>query len=148
MSMDDELRLVDRFEQRHGNESAMARASEFLIEYLSLIDLPPIAKRGLDVATRYQRGNAGLPELIAERDKLATALKGNFASTQRGHPEYGLVQAVHAVLWHLHDPTHGGGASEVISNTFEATRSGAPDHAIVQTLLKRSFPADNDSSLT
>ena len=143
MNIDDELTVVDAFEERFGNKRAVDRACEFLIRYLSLnrASLPEIAKSGLEFATRYQKDAVGLAELRTERTKLANFLSGRSGTTKWKHPDYGPIHAVYAILWHLEDPTHGGGASELISNAFEATEIFKSDDEIVQTLLRECFQA-------
>jgi hypothetical protein len=143
MNMDDELTVIDAFEERYGSKHAMDRACEFLISYLSLTsaNLPEIAKHGLEIATRYPNGGVGLAELQAERTKLATFLSERSAWTAWRHPDFGPIHSVYAILWHLEDPTRGGGASELISNALEATEAFRPDDEIVRTLVKNVFQA-------
>ena len=141
--MDDELAIVDAFEQRCGNKSAMDCANEFLIKYLSLsLDkIPEIARAGLDVAARYRKGSAELAELRTERAKLENFLRERSTWTAWTDSYFGPVHTTHAVLWHLEEPAHDGGASEVISNVLEATKAFRPDDEIVKSLLKECFQA-------
>jgi hypothetical protein len=143
MNINDELAVVDAFEERNGIEKAIDRACEFLIRYLSLSPdrLSEIARRGLEVAMRYRARAIGLPELGAERSKIAVFLSERSAWTEWRHPDYGPIHSVYAILWYLEDPTHGGGASEVISNAFEATKAFRPNDATVRVLLRECFQA-------
>ena len=144
-NMDDELTIVDAFEQLCGNKSAMDCANEFLIKYVSfrLDSIPEIARPGLDVAARYRKGSADLAELRIERAKLENFLRERSAWTGWADPDYGSVHSIHAVLWYLEEPTRGGGASEVISNVLEATKAFRPDDEIVKSLLSECFQAQS-----
>lgn len=146
MNMHDELTIVDAFEQRYGNKSAMDRTNEFLIKYLSLglTSIPEIAKPGLEIATKYRKGNADLVKLRTERIKLENFLRERTAWTKHSNPDYGAVHSVYALLWHLEEPVHGGGASELISDVFEATKAFRPDDQIVKSLLSECFSPRED----
>ena len=143
MNIDDELTVVDAFEERNGIAKTIDRACEFLIRYLSLSPdrLSEIARCGLEVAMRYRAGAIGLPELKTERSKIAAFLGERSAWTEWRHPDYGPIHAVYAILWYLEDPMHGGGASEVISNAFEATKAFRPNDTTVLALLRECFQA-------
>jgi len=141
MSINDELTVVDTFEERYGRELAIDRACEFLIRYLSRLSAstPELLQRSLGVAKDYRKGIVGTAELSTARVALAAFLNERSAWTEWRNGEYGPIHVAYAILWNLENPTGERQASELISNAFEATESLAKADDAVRSLLRESF---------
>ena len=140
MSLDDALTVVDQYEARHGNTSAVERACDFLISYMPLLPNPPgIARRALDIAKQYRKGHVNNLSLQEARAALADFLTEQMAWTKWNDPHFAEIYAIYAILTCLEIPTHGGGASEIISNVLAGTETLRPNDEVVRSLLTQHF---------
>jgi hypothetical protein len=90
MAINDELTVVDTFEERYGRELAIDRACEFLIRYLSRLSarMPEIVRRSLEAAKNYKIGTVDITQVSAERLALATFLNEKSAWTKWRDHDY------------------------------------------------------------
>jgi hypothetical protein len=139
-----ELVVIDRFEERFGNQESVRRACDVMVSYLSAMTRPfnEIAERGLRAAIKCREGSIAPNDLESERRSISDFLRERSARTDYDTPEYCIVHAVEAILWFYRDPSWGGGASEAMSNFLVITDQFESNYSLLKRLLEQKFATD------
>jgi hypothetical protein len=138
------LDVIDRFEDKFGNEESVRRACDVMVSYLSGMTRPfnKIAERGLRAAIKCKEGTIAPNDLGSELRSISDFLRERSARMDYDTPEYCIVHAVEATLMFYQNPSWGGGASEVISNFLNLTDKFECNHALLKQLLDQHFVLD------
>jgi hypothetical protein len=144
MINNDDLEVIDRFEEKFGNTETVKRACDFMACYLAKLTkpFPPIAAQGLRVALDYGQGVVGREQLEIHREAISDYLREHSAWTDYESPEYCIIHSVYAALESYLRPSWGGGGSELISNFIEVSGRFEKNSSALQQCLEKSFTTE------
>ena len=141
MSACDKLVIVDDYEERHDNRTAVLQACNVMLNYLVALKrpLPEVAAQAVDTAQNYCSGALeidGVREAEVQTDRF---LEDTNRSNDNSGGAISVVRASRALVSLLREPVWGGGASEALSNFLVWVDDFEQDHALFEQLLERAF---------
>jgi hypothetical protein len=141
MINNDDLGVIDRFEEKFGNIETVKRARDLMVCYLATLTkpFPRVAEQGLRVALGYKQGLVGREQLEVHRQAISDYLREHSAWTDYESPEYCIIHSVYAALESYLEPSWGGGGSELISNFIEVSGRFEKNSSALKRCLEKSF---------
>ncbi|WP_139862692.1 hypothetical protein [Bradyrhizobium ivorense] len=139
MTVYDSLSIVDQFEERTDNRTAVKRACDVMLRYLMELKrpLPDVAAQSVKIAREYCAGSRGIQSLHDEDKRISNFLRN---ASARSNGTVSVVRATGALVRLLQEPTWGGGASEALSNFLNWVDEFEQDHTMFKRLLEGAFP--------
>jgi hypothetical protein len=141
MNIDQELKAVERFEDRFGEAESAKRVCDFMVSYIAGMQrpLPEFAAQGLCVAINYKQGSASDDELESARRSISDFLRERGAQMDYSTPELCIVHAVEVALKSYQSPPWGGGATEAIILFLDMPDDFECNHELAKRLVEEHF---------
>jgi hypothetical protein len=135
------LDVIDDFEDEFGNREAVKRSSDLMISYLAATTrpLPESAAQAVGVAMNYKNGAASLAELYDVQKMIARFMSDHRLWAHYDNAENCVLHAVHAAMNGYLEPSWPAGASELISNFWDAMEKFERDEELLLRLLDQYF---------